>query len=167
MHAAVVYYSLEGNTRLAAQSLASRLGAELFEVETVKPYPTHGLAKFFHGGKDSTFGRLPQIKPLTMDPSSYDLVVLALPMWAGKVAAPINSFIKGRQFGNAKVAFVIASASGDATSCAKDLAGKLGRSVGNTAVLSLKDPAKMPREELGSQIDAFAKQLTSPAGGAF
>ena len=167
MRSAVVYYSLEGNTRVAAQGLAARLGAKLFEVEPVKAYPIKGLAKFFHGGKDSAFGRLPQIKSLVMDPSSYDLVVLALPMWAGKAAAPINTFLKGRSFGKAKVAFVISSASGDASSCAKDLAGKVGRSVADIPVLSLKNPAQMNKAELGAQIDAFADRLQNSAGGAF
>ena len=43
MRAAVVYYSLEGNTRAAAERLAKRLGAKLVEVKTTKAYPRKGL----------------------------------------------------------------------------------------------------------------------------
>ena len=159
MRSAVVYYSLEGNTRVAATKLANRLDAEVFEVRTVKPYPTKGLRKFLLGGKDSVSGKLPQIQPMEMDPAAYDLVVLALPVWAGKAAAPVNSFINGRSFGNARVALVIASASGDATSCAKDLAGKLGREPKNMHTLSLRNPGKMAETDLDAQLDAFALQL--------
>ena len=159
MRSAVVYYSLEGNTRVAATKLANRLGAEVFEIRTVKPYPTKGLRKFLLGGKDSVSGKLPQIQPMEMDPAAYDLVVLALPVWAGKAAAPVNSFINGRSFGDARVALVIASASGDATSCAKDLAGKLGRESKSMHTLSLRNPGKMAETDLDAQLDAFALQL--------
>ena len=167
MRSAVVYYSLEGNTRTAATQLAERLGADVFEIRTTKAYPKKGLGKFLAGGKDSLFGGAPQIEPLDMDPSAYDLVVLALPVWAGKAAAPINSFIQGRDFGDARVALVIASASGDAASCAKDLAAKLGRAQVNMPTLSLKNPGKQPEAELASQLDDFAKKVQYRAGGAF
>lgn len=168
MHAAVVYYSLEGNTRAAATKLAKRLGADVFEVRTTKAYPRKGLGKFLSGGKDSLFGKAPQIEPLQMDPSSYELVVLAVPVWAGKAAAPINSFLAGRSFGQARVALMVASASGDAESCAQDLAGKLGRDLRDLPTLSLKNPGKLPDGQLASLIDAFADRLSNgAAGGAF
>ena len=167
MRSAVVFYSLEGNTRSVANQLAKRLGAETFEVRPTKAYPTKGLAKFIAGGKDSTFGKAPKIEPLEMDPSAYDLVVLALPVWAGKAAAPINSFVEGRTFGKAKIALVIASASGDASGCARDLAGKLGRATANMPTLSLKNPGKMGADELATQVDDFADRLQHSAGGAF
>lgn len=159
MSTAVIYYSLEGNTRLAATKLAQRIGADVFEIRTVKPYPTKGLRKFLLGGRDSAFGKFPQIERLEVDPSEYDLVVLALPVWAGKAAAPINSFLRGRVFGGARVALLIASASGDATSCAKDLSVKLGRAQQSMPTLSLRNPGKMPAAELDAQLDAFADQL--------
>lgn len=159
MRSAVIYYSLEGNAKTAATELARRLGADLFEIRTEKPYPTRGLRKFLVGGKDSAFGRLPKIEPMSVDPSTYDLVVLALPVWAGKAAAPVNSFLDGRSFGSARVALVIASASGDATSCAKDLTAKLGRTPETVDTLSLRNPGKMAAEELGAQLDAFVAHL--------
>ena len=167
MRSAVVFYSLEGNTRSAAQQLAQRLGADTFEGRTVKAYPTKGLAKFIAGGKDSTFGKTPKIEPIDMDPSGYDLVVLALPVWAGKAAAPINSFIEGRTFGKARIALVIASASGDASSCARDLAARLGRATANMPTLSLKNPGRMAADELSAQVGSFAERLRHSAGGAF
>lgn len=167
MRTAVVYYSLEGNTRAAAERLASRLGAQTFEVKTVKAYPRKGLAKFLAGGKDAMFGALPSIEALEMDPSEFDLVVIAVPVWAGKAAAPINSFLQGRSFGGTKVALVVASASGDAQSCVQDLAKKLGKNASGIATLSLKNPGKMPEAELAEAVDRFAEQLEAPTGGAF
>ena len=167
MRSAIFYYSLEGNTRTAANQLAKTLAADMFEIRTVKDYPKKGLAKFLVGGRDSSFGRQPQLQPLTVDPASYDVVVLALPMWAGKAAAPMNSFVKSHDFGDAKVAFMLSSASGDATSCANDLAAKLDRDPRNTTTLSLKNPGRMAPAELSDKINDFVRKIRGEAGGAF
>lgn len=171
MRAAIVYYSLEGNIKKTATQLCEKLQdreveTEVIEVRTVKPYPKKGLAKFLFGGKDASFGRTPEIAPIAFDPADYDLVVLALPVWAGKAAAPINSVLEGRDFSDTKVALAIASASGDASSCAKDLAKKLGRSADALPTLSLRNPAKLPDSELDGALDGFADRLAqAPAGG--
>lgn len=165
MRSAVVYYSLDGNTKAASELLAKDLGAELIEVKTDKPYPRKGIAKMFVGGRDSTFGRLPAINDIDMDPSDYDLVVIACPVWAGKAAAPINSFLKGREFGSCRVALMVSSASGDGASCARDLAAKVGKPSSDLRVLSLKNPSKMGAAELSSQVDGFAKDLFGADGG--
>jgi len=165
MHSAIVYYSLEGNVRTAVTKLAQLLDADVFEIRTTKTYPKKGLGKFLVGGKDSAFGLLPKIEPLNFNTEDYSLVVLALPVWAGKAAAPINSFLKGRSFGKTRVAFLISSASGDAESCEKDLAGKLGKSLASIPVLSLKDPGKMPEDELTAKLTAFVEELQPSGGG--
>ena len=165
MRTAVVYYSLEGNVRVAAEKLAARLGAELFEVRTTKAYPTKGLFKFLSGGKDSTFGATPSIEPVGLDPSAYDLVVVALPMWAGKVAAPINSLLKAVDFSDSRVALVVSSASGDSRSCVDDFASKLGRVSAGLPVLSLVNPKKMDTAELDQKVASFAGVLLGIGGG--
>lgn len=165
MRSAVIYYSLEGNTRAAAEKLAGRLGADLFEVRTVKPYPKKGLAKFLVGGKDATLGKLPAIEALDIDPSAYDVVVLAFPLWAGKAAAPINSALDKLRFGMARVAVMVSSASGDAGSCAGDIAKKLGRPVESIATLTLKNPGRMEEAELSSKLEGLVARVQHTGGG--
>lgn len=165
MRSAVIYYSLEGNTRTAVDKLAKRLGADVFEVRTVKPYPKKGLTKFIVGGKDSTFGKLPAIEPLKVDPSTYDVVVLAFPLWAGKIAAPINSVLDKLSFGTARVALMVSSASGDAGSCAADLARKLGRSPESIATVALRNPGRMEEAELSNKIEGLVARVQHTGGG--
>ena len=165
MRAAVVYYSLEGNTRAAAECLARRLGAKLVEVKTTKAYPKKGLRKFLVGGKDSMAGSTPPIEPVDLDPASLDLVVLALPMWAGKAAAPVNSLLKKVNLSGTRVALMVSSASGDASSCVADLAGKLGAKAADLPVLSLTNPGKMDAASLGAKVDGFASSLEGSTGG--
>lgn len=159
MSTAIVFFSLDGNTRLAATGLAERLGADVFEIRTVKPYPAKGPLKILVGGKDATFDKCPAIEPLGIDLAAYDQVVLGTPVWADKVAAPINTFIKGCDLGGKRFALLISSAGGDATKCAADAASKLGHATDELPLLSLRNPMKMDAADLSAQLDAFAAQL--------
>ena len=159
MRTAIVFFSLDGNTRLAARGLAERLGADVFEIRTVKPYPAKGPLKILVGGKEATFNACPAIEPLDMDVSAYDQVVLGTPVWADKVAAPINTFLKERDLGGKRLALLISSAGGDATKCAQDAATKLGRATEELPLLSLRNPLKMDATDLAAQLDAFATHL--------
>lgn len=78
----IAYYSLEGNIDFVARELAKEIGADLFRIETVKAYPERGLAKFFHGGKDTVMGARPELKAPLPDLSAYSTVVLGMPVWA-------------------------------------------------------------------------------------
>ena len=159
MRTAIVFYSLEGNTRLAATELAERLGADVFEIRATKPYPTKGPLKILVGGKDATFNACPAIEPLDIDLAAYDQLVLGTPVWADKVAAPINTFLKGRNLSGKRLALLISSASGEAGKCVQDAAAKLGIAADGLPVLSLKNPLKMDAPALSAQLDAFAAQL--------
>ena len=161
MKTAIVFFSLDGNTRLAACGLAERLGADVFEIRTVKPYPAKGPLKILVGGKDATFDKCPAIQPLGIDLAAYDQVVLGTPVWADKVAAPINTFLKECDLGGKHLALLISSAGGDATKCAADAAAKLGRAADELPLLSLRNPMKMGAADLAAQLDAFAAQLNS------
>ena len=47
----VVYYSLDGNTKAAAERIAGDLGCDVCAVEPEKPIPDKGFKKFLWGGK--------------------------------------------------------------------------------------------------------------------
>lgn len=93
MKTAIVYYSLEGNTKYAAEYMAKKLNADLIPLKPVTEYPKKGLAKFFHGGRAAVFAEKPELKAYTFDAGKYDKVLLGCPVWAGKCAAPINTFL--------------------------------------------------------------------------
>ena len=92
MKSAVVFYSLEGSTKRVAQAVAERLGADLIELTCENPYPTEGRARLLRGSKDAMTGAKPALKPYAFDAAAYDLVVVAGPLWCGKMAAPLNTF---------------------------------------------------------------------------
>ena len=94
MKTAVVYYSLSGNVRYAAEKAAEALGADLIPLSPVKAYPDSGFRKFFWGGKAATMRETPDLETYSFTSSDYDTVVLCTPVWAGTFTPPLRTFIE-------------------------------------------------------------------------
>lgn len=155
----IVYYSLEGNIDFVARALAKEVGADLCRLETVKVYPKKGLMKFFHGGKDVVAGIRPELKTALPDLSPYSKVVIAAPVWAGKPAAPINTFLESANFSEKKIFAFTSSASGNGGKTLELIADAAKRTGGiAVACESFKNPATKPDEAL-AQVKEFAKKL--------
>ena len=94
MNTLIVYYSLEGDTKLIAEKLAEKTGVDLLEIKSVKKYPTKGPAKFIAGGKDAAFKVCPEIVKSGVDVEKYDAFYIGTPVWDGTIAPPIRSFLR-------------------------------------------------------------------------
>lgn len=62
MKRAVVFYSLSGNTKEAAEFISKETGADLFQIELVKSMPDSMPKQMMLGGIQSVFGMKPKIK---------------------------------------------------------------------------------------------------------
>lgn len=125
MNRAVVYYSLSGNTKEAAIEIARKLGAKIFEIESVKPLPQNTVRQMLVGGMQSTFGRKPQIKGVPDNIDYYDEIILGTPVWAGMPAAPVNTFIKKYGIADKIDAVFTFSGGGDNDRCMAQLSKTL------------------------------------------
>ncbi len=94
MKAAVVYYSMSGNTDYTAQKIAEKLGADIIRIAPVKAYPEKGAKKFLAGGRSAVMGETPELVPYRFDADGYDIVIIGTPVWAGTMAPPVKSFIR-------------------------------------------------------------------------
>ena len=88
----VVYYSLSGNTREAAETIAKALDADLMELETEKSMPKNFAAQIIVGG-----GQVAKLKPLTKDVASYDEIILGSPIWNSKGVPAVNAFLQDEE----------------------------------------------------------------------
>jgi flavodoxin len=94
MKTAVVFYSYDGSTRVAAKLLADRFGAQLFELEEVKKRGRSPLS-FIAAGFSASIGRSSSIKDnFAGSMKEYDSIYVGTPIWAGKAAPAVNSFIR-------------------------------------------------------------------------
>ena len=92
---AVVYFSWKGgNTRFAAETIAKKSSADIFEVKPEKPYSTD-FKKCCEEAKPECSGKtLRPIKPIEgLDLAKYDVVFVGSPNWWGTIAPPVRTWV--------------------------------------------------------------------------
>ena len=93
---AVIYFSWspKGNTRFAAETIARKADARLFEIKAKKPYNTDFKA-CCDEAKQECYGK--QLRPILpiegLDLSQFDVVFIGSPNWWGTMAPPVRTFI--------------------------------------------------------------------------
>ncbi len=105
MTSLVVYYSLEGSTKLMAENVASVLGADLLELKPLKKQiGPKSFLKFFWGGRQVVLKKKPILAPYDIDVEKYDLIVIGTPVWAFNYTPPIRTFLSQTIIKGKKVA---------------------------------------------------------------
>ena len=87
MKTIVAYYTWQGHTGKVAKALASRIGADLVQIE---PERESGL---FMKAMNAILSRSAPIRPCKTDLSGVDFLVIASPVWAQKVPPYVNRYI--------------------------------------------------------------------------
>lgn len=90
----VIYYSLEGSTRLVAEAIAEAMGADLAVLRpAVEPRAT-GIARYLlYGWQRITHPRM-RIAPLEVDPQAYDLLFVGTPVWNSQPAPAVQTLLR-------------------------------------------------------------------------
>ena len=94
MKTAVVYFSWSGNTRFAAETIAKKAGADLFEIKAEMPYNSN-FNKCCDEAKPECYGKKQRaIKSIEgLDLAKYDMVFVGTPNWWGTVAPPVRTWV--------------------------------------------------------------------------
>jgi flavodoxin len=99
----IVYYSHTGITKYIAEEIRKKTGGDVFEIETVRTYPSEYSALTAEAKRELQEGDLPALKKNPPDMSSYDLIVVGGPVWWYTVATPVMSFLRKADFAGKKV----------------------------------------------------------------
>ena len=109
----VVYYSWGGNTKAVGDYIADKLGADVYQIETLTAYPTDYdtcVKKVGIQGRKYE----PELKQTTVNVSDYDIVFIGSPCWWGTIANPVRTFINGNSFeGKTVIPFMTNGTSGN------------------------------------------------------
>ena len=83
-----------GNTAAVAQLIHEKLGADLFEIKTVKAYPAdyHETTELAKAEKNSS--ARPAIVGSVDDMAQYDTIILGFPNWWGTMPMAVLSFLE-------------------------------------------------------------------------
>ena len=89
-----VYFSWSGNTRFAAETIAKKAGAALFEIKAETSYNSD-FNKCCDEAKPECYGKkLRPIKPIEgLDLAKYDVVFVGTPDWWGTMAPPVRTWV--------------------------------------------------------------------------
>lgn len=91
MNGLIIYFSRTGRTRKVAKAIQEATGFDLEEIK--EKAGRGGPLGWLKSGMESTRRMLPQIMPLTHDPSQYDITVIGTPIWASNMSSPIRAFL--------------------------------------------------------------------------
>ncbi len=145
-NALVVYYSRTGNTKTAAEKLATILNADLVRIMNRDNYK--GIIGFIRCGFEAAMGRDAAIADMSIDFGAYDQVVVCTPVWAGKMSSPVRSFLKKYGTSIRSVAYLITR--GDANKEYLEICSHMNALVdkNHLAAISLKGGHDLDLEKL-------------------
>jgi flavodoxin len=152
----VVYFSRTGVTEKLATQLAAKLGACL---EPVKPAVSYaGRTGYMKAVWHSLLRRAPSVD-CERDPADYSVVIIGSPVWAGRLSAPMRSYLTRFRGRMGHLAAYWVSASGQGYSGVRcEIERLTGQAVLTTASFSerevLGDTAGVKLELLAQAVGA-------------
>lgn len=164
MKTAIVYYSLNGNTKYAAQKIADILKAkgevDVIRIEPQTAYPDKGAKKFLWCGKSAVMGECPVLVPYEFNAEDYDRIIIGTPVWASTFTPPIRTFINENTIIRQKQVAVFTCFSGGGAEKAIE---KMKNYIGVDrfeAQLILIDPEVKKKDEDNRKISEFCFSLS-------
>ena len=95
----IVYYSWSnGNTERIAKMLQKEVGGDLVKIDTVQPYIGSYDDVVNQGQEEVNRGYEPEIQPLGVDISDYDVIAVGTPTWWYTMAPAVLTFLHGQDF---------------------------------------------------------------------
>ncbi len=159
MKTLIVFYSLEGNTKIIADILAEELDSECIELKPDKEIPKGGFTKFLWGGKSVLFHEKPTLTNEFPDIDEYDTIFIGTPIWASSYTPPIASFLERVSIKGKKIALFACHAGGGAEKCFEKLKSQLNDNQ-IIGTITFTDPVKEEREKIKAQLKHWLHEIT-------
>jgi flavodoxin len=154
MSALVVYFSRTGTTRKVAETIASRLGADLEAIH--ESQDRRGLRGYLRSAFDATLSRWVPTDAIDRDPTHYDLVIVGTPVWGWSLSAPVRSFLSNHARRLHKVAFFVTEGGGGERRVFEQMAQVVAADPVATLALAQRD---VERGTAYSAIESFLAAL--------
>ena len=101
----IVYYSRSGKTRMVANTLKDQLSCGVTEIKSTRD--REGFFGIFTCVLDQLLDRDDQIESFKKDLKGYNPIIIASPIWIGKLSSPARTFIKQVKLQGKEVYMVI------------------------------------------------------------
>ena len=157
MKTAVIYYSFEGNCAMVAKIIKEALNADIYEVKTIDKKKRTGFAKYLWGGFQAITHKKPELEPLPIDISTYDLIILGTPVWAASPSPAMYSFLSKTKITGKKIALFCCHAGGKGKIFGKFRALLPGNTIAGE--IDFENAASGESAQLKQKIDEWVKSL--------
>jgi flavodoxin len=102
----IAYFSWQGHTQKVATALAGLVNAELVRIEPLREF------NIVIGGMKAWLAMKSPVKPCKTDLAGIDVLIIATPVWSGKVPPYVNEYLSAVSGGEGKTFHVIAEMGG-------------------------------------------------------
>lgn len=92
MKAILAYYSQTGNTEKVAKRIVNTIQSKSIDVKTLSIERSQERS-YEENVEDAKEEKLAEIETVKTDMSDFDILFLGTPVWCGKPATPINTFM--------------------------------------------------------------------------
>lgn len=149
MNSLVVYYSRTGITKHVGETIANQINADVEEIVSQVKYG--GKIGFAKAGKHALSEKIIEIEDMNHDPADYDVVYLGCPVWAGKAATPLISYLNKNEGKFREVRFFLTAMS---TEFEKAFAEMESYSIKPSATLGLTTK-EVKKDEFEEKLSQF------------
>lgn len=94
----IVYFTQSKNTEVLADAIHNKVGGEMLQLTTVKPYPTSYNALTEYAKKELEDQSMPELATKIPNLDQYKIIFLGFPNWWSSVPMPIHTFAKSANF---------------------------------------------------------------------
>lgn len=121
----VAYFSATGTTKKVAETMAEKLGCDLYEIKPKAPYTAADL-NYMDKNSRSTLemkdkSSRPEIVKDDFDISKYDKILLGYPVWWYTAPTIVNTFLEAHNFENKEITIWATSGSSGLGTSKEDL----------------------------------------------
>jgi len=150
----IAYYSWQGHTKKVAEALAGALDGELVRIEAFKK------GNIFLMGMKAYFSGKAPIKPCRTDLSGVDKLIVASPVWGGKIPPYMNEYLDQITGAEGKPFHVLMEMGGRGAESAiavvrKHLESKGMKFISSTATIE----KEVNSGEFMKKVEEFAKEI--------
>lgn len=150
----IAYYSWQGHTEKVAKALADSLDAELVKIEAEKE------VGMFSKVMKAAFAKKAPIKPCKTDLAGVDQLIIASPVWVGKIPPYMNEYLDNVTGAEGKPFYVVMEMGGSGAESATKLIRKHLENKGMTFVSSTATIEKeVESGEFMKKVEDFAKEI--------
>ena len=94
----------KGNTAYAAEHIAAAIGADIFEIDTVKPYAAAYKECCKEAVEEKAANARPEIKGSVENMAEYDTIFVCFPNWCGTAPMCVFTFLEAYDLTGKRIA---------------------------------------------------------------